>query len=108
MPRAPKQSGRHGCPARVRGRSYCDEHQPEAWTGSLNPGSTRATRELHQAVIDEEPVCTRCRRAPSTEAGHVIARAFGGHDVRENLTGQCRPCNLEQLREDLALARARG
>lgn len=102
MPRAPKACGHHGCPVRVRARTYCDDHAPPAWAGAGH-GSTRAWRAMREQVLGEEPVCTSCGRAPSTEAGHIVSRARGGGDERANLTGQCRPCNLDQLRDDRAL-----
>ncbi|ALE77682.1 hypothetical protein WY02_03600 [Pseudonocardia sp. AL041005-10] len=78
---------------------YCDDHEPEPWAGSLSSG-TRAWMVLRDQVLDEEPVCRDCQLARSTEAGHILARARGGLDVRENLKGQCTPCNLAQLAED--------
>lgn len=97
MPRAPKACGRQGCTTRVRGRTYCDEHEVRSWQGS-GRGSTRAWREVRAQVLAEEPEC-RCG-APSTDAGHIVARARGGSDDRANLTGQCTPCNLAQLDDD--------
>lgn len=98
MPRAPKFCGSPGCYERVVGRAYCVDHQPVAWSGGH--GSTRAWRKLRQEVLDEEPLCRDCEKAPSTEAGHIIPRAENGPDERWNLKGQCRPCNMEQLRQD--------
>lgn len=68
------------------------------WEGQHHTGSTRASRKLHHQVLTEEPTCA-CG-APSAEAGHIIARALGGPDTRDNLTGQCRTCNLVQLARD--------
>lgn len=97
-PRAPKHCGRNGCLALVRGRTYCDEHQPVAWDGGY--GSTRQWRKLRAVVLTEEPVCRDCRINPSTEAGHIIPRAYGGTDERRNLKGQCHPCNVAQIQTD--------
>lgn len=96
MPRAPKRCGRPDCPMTVRGRTYCEDHDPGAWAGSGH-GRTRAERELTLLVLDGEPICRDCSRAPSTEAGHIVARSRGGLYVRDNLKGQCRDCNLDQL-----------
>ncbi|GAA1401948.1 HNH endonuclease signature motif containing protein [Pseudonocardia kongjuensis] len=99
MPRAPKACGHRGCDERVRGRTYCDDHEPEAWAGSISQ-STRAWYRVRDQVLDEEPTCRDCELAPSTEAGHIVARARGGTDDRANLKGQCTACNLAQLAED--------
>lgn len=98
MPRAPKFCGSPGCMEKVTGRPYCVDHSPVAWNGGH--GSTRAWRKLRAQVLDEEPICRDCWQAPATEAGHIVGRAYGGQDVRHNLKGQCRPCNLEQMRTD--------
>jgi hypothetical protein len=100
MPRAPKFCGSPGCTARVVGRPYCVDHQPIAWGGGQKHTGTWAWRKLRQQVLDEEPVCRDCYNAPATQAGHILGRAYGGLDVRENLKGQCAPCNLEQMRQD--------
>lgn len=100
MPRAPKFCGTPGCTERVVGKPYCVDHQPTAWAGPHHRGSTWAWRKLRAEVLEEEPVCMDCGRAPSTDAGHVVGRAQGGQDVRYNLKGQCRPCNLAQMQAD--------
>jgi hypothetical protein len=72
------------------------------WSGGLNAhqghGTTRAQQQLVAQVLAEEPWC-RCGQ-PATEAGHIVPRSQGGRYVRENLTGQCRPCNLRQIQTD--------
>lgn len=55
-------------------------------------GSSRRWRVIRAQVLAEEPVCP-CG-APATEVDHIIARARGGGDQRDNLRGMCRPCNL--------------
>lgn len=98
MPRAPKACGHLGCPEKVVGRTYCEEHTPEKWSGGH--GSTRQGRGLRAQVLREEPICRDCGIRPSAEAGHIIARVYGGRYVRSNLKGQCRPCNLDQMQRD--------
>lgn len=100
MPRAPKQCGYLGCPVRVRGRTYCVDHTPVAWQGSHTPMSTWAHRKLRTQVLEEEPLCRDCMCARSTDAGHIIPASQGGLYVRDNLKGQCRPCNLAQIAKD--------
>jgi 5-methylcytosine-specific restriction endonuclease McrA len=96
--RAPKFCGHSDCTEKVRGRTYCDSHTPEQWGGGY--GSTRADRALRTQVLSEEPICRDCQFRPSTEMGHIVARIYGGPTVRENVKGQCRTCNLAQMRAD--------
>lgn len=104
MGRAPKFCANSSCPNKVVGRSYCDDHAPQAWSGGLNAwqghGTTRAQRTLIAKVLAEEPYCRDCGWAVSTEAGHIRPRSKGGTYTRDNLKGQCRACNLAQMKED--------
>ncbi len=77
---------------------YCPRCTPPPWQGA-GGGSTRAGRKLRAQVLAEEPTCRDCG-APSTDAGHIIAKAKGGPYTRDNLKGQCTRCNLAQLYED--------
>jgi 5-methylcytosine-specific restriction protein A len=98
MPRAPKKCGRPGCEERVTGgTTYCPDHT-EAWAGA-GRGSTRAWRRTRAQVLEEEPTCRDCG-APSTEAGHIVPKAYGGGDERSNLKGQCTRCNRAQIAID--------
>jgi 5-methylcytosine-specific restriction endonuclease McrA len=99
MPRAPKECGKQGCEERVRGRKYCDAHT-QAWQGSTRSGThtSAADQRLRAQVLLEEPFCA-CG-APATEAGHIRPHAYGGRYERDNLRGQCRPCNVRQIASD--------
>ena len=44
-------------------------------------------------VLEHEPICHWCKRAPSTEADHLIEVDRGGTDDIENLCGSCKKCN---------------
>jgi phage terminase large subunit-like protein len=44
-------------------------------------------------VLEHEPICHWCRKAPSTEADHLIEVDRGGTDDIENLCGSCKKCN---------------
>ncbi|MEV3852744.1 HNH endonuclease [Streptomyces sp. NPDC050095] len=57
-------------------------------------GSSREWRETRARVLAEEPMCRWCGTQPSTHVDHIVARARGGDDRRENLCGSCEPCNL--------------
>ena len=44
-------------------------------------------------ILREQPVCTVCNKAPSTQVDHITPiDAGGGHDP-SNLRGVCAPCN---------------
>lgn len=43
--------------------------------------------------------------ALAIEAGHIVPRAHGGTYTRDNLTGQCRSCNVAQIALDKAIAK---
>ncbi len=103
MPRAPKQCGSLGCTTLVRGTTYCLEHAPKAWANSHSPASTYATRKLRREVLDEEPICMDCGVNRSTDMGHIIPASQGGPTERWNVKGQCRQCNLNQIRTDKQL-----
>ncbi len=44
-------------------------------------------------ILEHEPICHWCRRAPSTEADHLIESDRGGTDDLDNLVGSCKKCN---------------
>jgi hypothetical protein len=44
-------------------------------------------------ALENEPICHWCRKAPSTEADHLIEVDRGGTDDIENLCGSCKKCN---------------
>lgn len=96
-----KKCGKPDCEERVRGGvKYCAAHT-RAWQGSTRAGATRtrADKQLRAQVLAEEPQCRDCG-ATATEAGHIVGHAQGGQYVRDNLKGQCRSCNLNQMFAD--------
>ncbi len=101
-PRAPKKCGKPECEERVRGRKYCEQHTV-AWQGSTrrHANDSAADRRLRDQVKREEPTCRDCG-ALTTVAGHIVPHAYGGAYVRENLKGQCTPCNTWQIQTDRA------
>jgi len=107
MPRAPKACGNRTCDTRIPGHlRYCPDHERPRWAGAAEQGrsQTRAEQDLARQVLLEEPWCVDCLargvHTPSAEAGHIVAAALGGPYVRDNLVGQCRACNLDQLNRD--------
>ena len=56
----------------------------------------RATPEFlraRQQLLQEQPLCHWCRKAPATEADHLIEHDAGGTDELDNLVPSCKPCN---------------
>ncbi len=79
---------------------------------------TRWRHGLQPVVIRKHPVCTRCHKALSEIADHVIPAGeairqaqesgkyplnkFAGFYILSNLTGLCRPCHGLKTDEDKA------
>jgi 5-methylcytosine-specific restriction protein A len=53
-------------------------------------------RKLRLIVLAEEPVCRMCGREASEHVDHIVARAKGGSDERENLQGLCASCHARK------------
>lgn len=88
------------CPALVRsGRCQTHAHLSPARFADQRRGTATqrgygaAWRRLRDAVLREEPLCRICseerRVEPATTVDHIIPRAAGGDDSRENLRGLC-------------------
>lgn len=58
-----------------------------------NPYSGPTWQKVRRQVLAEEPVCHWCKKAPATEADHLIEVARGGTNDRDNLVGSCKTCN---------------
>lgn len=56
----------------------------------------RRTLRLAQRrkILEANPTCYRCQKAPSVEVDHVVPVCLGGTDRPHNLAGICRPCHL--------------
>ena len=56
--------------------------------------NTTKWKEVRKRVLAEEPVCHWCKRAPSTQADHIVELDRGGDPYeRTNLVGSCQKCN---------------
>jgi len=53
----------------------------------------RGWRKLRSFILDRDPLCVLCRRAPANEVDHIVPRADGGDDAPENLQGLCKSCH---------------
>lgn len=83
-----------GCPVLTE-RTRCTQHerQRERQRGSptargLDAGYQRERR----ALLADDPPCWRCG-APATTADHIVPRAHGGTNDRDNLRPACLRCN---------------
>ena len=58
---------------------------------------TKRWKELRAQVIQDEPVCHWCRRAPSTQADHAVELDQGVDPYdRTNIVGSCASCNARR------------
>jgi len=51
-------------------------------------------RRLHLELVGEP--CENCGLRRGTQLDHIVSRAQGGDDTRENLRWLCGPCHLER------------
>lgn len=52
-------------------------------------------RRIRAQVLKSEPRCRSCG-VKATTVDHIVPRAFGGSDRRENLQPLCRHCHAEK------------
>lgn len=66
---------------------------------------------MRKRVLAEEPLCRIClaedRVTASTVADHIVPKAEGGTDERENYQGACKPCHDIKTAEEAARAQGR-
>lgn len=108
-----------GCPAVVsRPARYCPQHQPQADQRTQEQATTydryhrdreakafynsKAWQALRRQVMQEEPICRRCRREFSHDADHVIPRKVDASKEldRANIQGLCVSCHSTKSHED--------
>jgi 5-methylcytosine-specific restriction protein A len=77
-------------------------------------GYGRDHERMRKIVLAEEPLCRIClamdppRHTPSTIADHIVPKAEGGTDERENYQGACGPCHDAKTHEESARAQGRN
>lgn len=75
-------------------------------------GYGRAHDLMRARVLREEPLCQPCHRAgrvsASSIADHIVPKAEGGGDERENYQGICHPCHVAKTAREAARARWRS
>ena len=93
-----------GCPA-VATKGYCPKHRRARQRAyAAQPNRQRAQRQYHTGewrelragVLERDPICMECKRAPSAEAAHIVARANAGADTMTNLRGLCHSCHSRE------------
>lgn len=103
-------------PPSLRPRKVPADRKLSNWTKRESRqarGYGRAHDLMRVQVLREEPLCRICRAmdppriTASTIADHVIPKAEGGTDERENYQGICRPCDILKTAAESARARAR-
>lgn len=100
MPRAaPRPCTHPGCSALAQSGSRCPAHpyeRPQAEDSRPNSaarGYGSRWRRLRKMVLARDPICTACKRAPSTDADHIVPKSRGGQNTFENLQGLCHSCH---------------
>ena len=77
-------------------------------------GYGRAHELMRAQVLREEPLCRAClamnpsRTSASQVADHIIPKAEGGTDDRENYQGLCKPCDVLKTARESARGRKRS
>jgi 5-methylcytosine-specific restriction protein A len=77
-------------------------------------GYGRAHELMRERVLREEPLCRMClamdppRYTPATIADHIVPRAEGGTDERENYQGLDAECHKAKTAKEAARARRRA
>jgi 5-methylcytosine-specific restriction enzyme A len=84
-----------GCPRLVSG-GRCEEH---ARVRKHDPNQRRfyssaRWRQLAELVRRQQPICTVCERAPSTQAHH--RDGDWRNNAADNLAGICAPCHARE------------
>lgn len=65
-------------------------------------------RKLRRTILNRDPVCKLCKRNPSTEVDHRVARVDGGTDDSTNLQGACKWCHASKTSIESARRRRVG
>ncbi len=96
-----------GCPNISVRKGRCPVHQRPAWEGRRGfKGYKGEWFKIRALVLKEEPTCRECG-APSTTVDHILAKAFGGSDSRENLRALCNDCRRLKDAQDAARGRSK-
>lgn len=112
MPWKPPRPCSHvGCGALTHER-YCPQHtrehrrrEDQRRGSAASRGLDRRWRKTRAALLRTEPLCRPCRARGRTtaasEVDHIVPRAAGGGNERENLQPICEDCHKAKTAEDL-------
>lgn len=110
--RAPHPCHKAGC-CNLTTKRYCQAHEatqrPKAWKSTKGSSTSRGYgarwRRLRELILNRDPFCMVCQRAPATAVDHIRAKADGGDDDESNLRGICTACHKKKTSGDAAAAR---
>ena len=57
--------------------------------------NSKEYKEARAALLRDHPICHWCRKAPATEADHLIETDRGG-TWRDGMVPACKPCNARR------------
>lgn len=103
------------CGVRCKG-PYCEKHaalaKKPAWSTTRTSAHARGYgakwRDLRRLILQRDPVCVRCKSAPSSSVDHIVPKHLGGTDDPSNLQGICWPCHRDKTQGEAHAARARA
>ena len=95
-----------GCPNIAVKDGRCVEHPKIPWEGRRGfEGYKGEYLKNRKRVLKEEPYCRACGVRPSTTVDHIVSKAEGGSDRRENLRGMCEVCHGRRSRQQATRGR---
>ena len=112
----PHPCGKPGCAELVGDGRYCETHRKANYANQDASRGNSATRgygakwrKLRALVLHEEPLCRAClaigKTEAATEVDHIVPRALGGTDDRENLQGLSHRCHSAKTMRESVTAR---
>jgi 5-methylcytosine-specific restriction protein A len=81
------------------GQSRCTAHAIKGWSNRAG-GMSAGWAVLRRQVLAEERHCRNCGTSVGLEVDHILNRAQGGSDRRENLQALCKRCHREKTQHE--------
>ena len=57
-------------------------------------------------ILNRDPICMVCQKAPSTAVDHITPKARGGDDADSNLQGICEACHTAKTNREKNLQKS--